>query len=185
MHCPQPIRRVSTGPLQTGCLDASTGDVLGGAFLTCGSVSVQAPSTSLAFSTRPHGGSYSPFALGLAFSHSDDGTAAAAAPAPAYVPLHLLVDPTFADKFQVARPSAKLTANLETLGHAFVGPPEDLRALVTALAAVLRADFAAKGLSLPPWRSVQSLLAVWLPLDGRRMMRLCPTPRHAPLSFEP
>lgn len=107
---------------------------------------------------------FRPFLLVTGYSSSDG----------VFTDLHVIVDPGFRAKFQIAQPSPKYAAVLNELREAFVGEPDAMKTLVTRLSGALKKEFMDKGMSLPPWRSAVSLLSIWFPLDGRRFM--CVTP---------
>lgn len=82
--------------------------------------------------------------------------------------LQAVVDFDFKAKFEIYGASHKYSAATDLLPEVFVGCPSDLQVVVTRMAKMLKKEFVAKSMSLPPWRSTSALLGIWFPLDGRQ-----------------
>eukprot|EP00882_Tetradesmus_deserticola_P000732 GHRQ01000799.1.p1 GENE.GHRQ01000799.1~~GHRQ01000799.1.p1 ORF type:complete len:347 (+),score=127.10 GHRQ01000799.1:165-1205(+) len=79
----------------------------------------------------------------------------------------LIVDPLFREQFAIPQPTATYQALLKLIPAEFVGTASRLIPIVQCLCAEMVASFESKGLTLPPWRRVQSMLSKWLPTKSR------------------
>lgn len=89
--------------------------------------------------------------------------------------MHAVVDFDFRSKFEIDGASSGYAAASSLLPEVFVGSSSDLQSLVSKMSKIMRREFSAKGMSLPPWRSAAALTAIWFPLDGRRTRDFPPT----------
>jgi uncharacterized protein (TIGR01615 family) len=92
------------------------------------------------------------------------------------VDLSAIIDLSFRARFEVHNASRTYAAVIAALPEHFVGSPIKLRAVASSMCALVKREFAAKGLSLPPWRTSTSVLSIWLPVgvDGRRHIKFGP-----------
>jgi uncharacterized protein (TIGR01615 family) len=66
----------------------------------------------------------------------------------------------------------------EHLPEVFVGTPSELRNTVIRMCRKMKQEFAAKDMSLPPWRAESSILARWFPLEHRKSRQFAPPHVH-------
>jgi uncharacterized protein (TIGR01615 family) len=90
------------------------------------------------------------------------------------VDVQAIVDFDFRSRFVVHAPSEWYQEHLAFLPDVFVGTAEGLEDVVSRMARLIRSEFAAKDMSLPPWRSADALLSIWFPFAGRRGLPYSP-----------
>lgn len=78
-----------------------------------------------------------------------------------------IVDPAFRDHFQIPHPTRLYQQLLAGVPAEFVGTSSRLVPLVQCLCMEMSESFAARGLTLPPWRRSQAMLSKWLPARSR------------------
>lgn len=74
-----------------------------------------------------------------------------------------IVDPHFAEQFEIAKPTDRYSALLACLPAVLVIPEEHIQPLVTFLCAEMSSAFKASSAVLPPWRQASSMLTKWQP----------------------
>lgn len=89
--------------------------------------------------------------------------------------IQAVVDLDFRAKFEITGASAPYAAATALLPEIYVGHSADLQAIVARMGRMLKKEFSAKGMALPPWRSTSALQGIWFPLDGRQGQRFVPT----------
>lgn len=82
---------------------------------------------------------------------------------PGVVGASFVVDPSFADQFQIAKPTLRYESILACLPSVLVIPEDRIPPLVTFLCAELAAAFKASNTVVPPWRQAGSMLSKWQP----------------------
>lgn len=81
----------------------------------------------------------------------------------------VLVEASFRECFAIAKPSACYARLLADLPAEFVGSPAQLTALVEVISDQISTSFQEQGMSVPPWRTLRSLLSRWrLPGEEER-----------------
>jgi uncharacterized protein (TIGR01615 family) len=88
----------------------------------------------------------------------------------------LIVEPRFREQFDIPHPTPRYAALLRAAPRAVALPAAPLRALVRLLGEEMRAAFAARGLSVPPWRQQTALASKWLPARARDFAIATPSP---------
>lgn len=74
-----------------------------------------------------------------------------------------IVDPHFAEQFEIAKPTDRYSSLLACLPAILVIPEEHIQPLVTFLCAEMSSAFKASKAVLPPWRQASSMLTKWQP----------------------
>ena len=94
-----------------------------------------------------------------------------------------IFDPAFRDQFLTLNASEGFQQLLAGVPAAFCGSEQRLVAAVQLLSRELEREFAAKGCSLPPWRSLQATLSKWRPATpARQQAPRAQQPSRAPAS---
>ena len=75
--------------------------------------------------------------------------------------LELIIEPHLRSHFQISRPSLLYSRLLDDLPHEFVGCGDRLSRLCCFVADQMGSSFELNGMTVPPWRNVQSLLTKW------------------------
>ncbi len=86
-----------------------------------------------------------------------------------YDGVEYIVDPDFQEQFQIPHPTQQYLEVLKMIPAVFVGTTSRLIPLVQLVAAEIAASFRERGLTLPPWRHVQSMLSKWLPTRAQEV----------------
>lgn len=94
---------------------------------------------------------------------SSSGTADAASYHAPWPGSHMVIDPRFAEQFEVSNPTLRYEAVLAWLPRVFVGCAERLPLLVAVLCNEMEQCFKARGIALPPWREPGALITKWMP----------------------
>ncbi|KAH7282321.1 hypothetical protein KP509_35G024800 [Ceratopteris richardii] len=79
----------------------------------------------------------------------------------------LILDLDFQSQFQIARPTHSYAAAIRFLPAVFVGPVEKLRQVLHIMAEAAKLSLKQNSMPVPPWRSLDYLLAKWLSPCGR------------------
>lgn len=80
-------------------------------------------------------------------------------------PRTLVVEPRFAESFQLPKSTPRYDRVLGLLPRAFVGGPDVLKSLLQVIAREVSAVFDAANLTLPPWRRLASLQDRFFPAN--------------------
>lgn len=75
----------------------------------------------------------------------------------------VVVDPSFAEQFRIAKPTQRYETILACLPGVLVLPEDRLQPLVTFLCAELAFAFKASQTVVPPWRQALAMLSKWQP----------------------
>lgn len=75
----------------------------------------------------------------------------------------IVVDPSFAEQFIIAKPTPRYESILGCLPSVLVLPEAHLPPLVTFLCAELASAFKASQTVVPPWRQASAMLSKWHP----------------------
>ncbi|CAI6009501.1 unnamed protein product, partial [Closterium sp. NIES-65] len=75
----------------------------------------------------------------------------------------VVVDVSFRQQFEVARPTPRYAELLSQLPSVFVGGRQRLKPLVTALATAMNLSLQSSGIAIAPWRRTKYLLSKWFP----------------------
>lgn len=75
----------------------------------------------------------------------------------------VVVDVSFRQQFEIARPTPRYAQLLAQIPTVFVGVRQRLRPLVTAMATALNLSLESSGMSIAPWRRAKYLTSKWFP----------------------
>mmetsp|Transcript_12857 Transcript_12857/g.38837 ORF Transcript_12857/g.38837 Transcript_12857/m.38837 type:complete len:669 (+) Transcript_12857:273-2279(+) len=88
-----------------------------------------------------------------------------------------IIDPSFAEQWGIARPTAAYAAIVDALPQVYVG--SNVEPVVDFLCGELAKAFKAEGATLPPWRAADAMLSKWRPRRSVDRDLLPPQPAHA------
>lgn len=73
----------------------------------------------------------------------------------------VMVDTDFQAQFEIARPTARFNALVQSLPSVYVGKADRLQRIVNILSDAIKRSLKKKGMFLPPWRKLEYMCAKW------------------------
>ncbi|XP_073005180.1 uncharacterized protein [Typha latifolia] len=95
----------------------------------------------------------------------------------------LLVELDFRSEFEVARSTKSYRAALQSLPSIYVGTADRLNQIVSVVSEAARQSLKKKGLSFPPWRKPEYMLAKWLSPHQREAVPVPPKEKISAVNF--
>ncbi|KAI5061941.1 hypothetical protein GOP47_0022480 [Adiantum capillus-veneris] len=85
----------------------------------------------------------------------------------------LIVDVDFQSQFEIARPTHSYAAALKSLPVVFIGSEEKLRQILKVMAEAAKMSLKQNSMPLPPWRTLDYMLAKWWSSADDTRSRYC------------